>query len=159
MNNNIVYVTAKGKKILEERLAELINMRGEAAAAISDARSFGDLKENAEYVAARENQAELESEITTVKDRLENIKLFAYAKADTAKVGIGSCVEILATGAKAAQKWTITGIVESDPANFYISNESPLAKALLGKKVGDVAEIHIPSGSTKFKIVKITAGA
>ncbi|MCL2228786.1 MAG: transcription elongation factor GreA [Firmicutes bacterium] len=158
--STVVYVTAKGKKMLEDQLAELISQRGDAAAAISEARSFGDLKENAEYVAARDNQAELESRIDVIKDRLQNIKTFAYVKADTTKVSIGTCVEIQATtGSKSTQKWIITGIVESDPANNYISNESPLAKALLGKKVGEIAEIHVPTGSSKYKIVKITVGA
>ena len=154
-----IYVTLKGKKMLEDRLTELISMREEIAQKIRMAREFGDLKENAEYAAAREDQSNLEDEISTIKAKLPNLKVFTYAKADTSKVNIGTCVEIMETGGKKSQKWTITGVVENDPGNFYISNEAPLGKNLLKKKVGEVVEIHTPAGTTKYKIVKITAGA
>ncbi|MDR0461959.1 MAG: transcription elongation factor GreA [Christensenellaceae bacterium] len=153
-----IYVTTKGKKILEDRLAELISQREGVATKIREAREFGDLKENAEYAAAREEQANLEDEIATIKEKLPVLKMFSYAKADTSKVSIGSTVEI-AEGTKKSQKWTITGVIENDPSNFYISNEAPLGKNLIGKKVGDTVEIHTPVGSHKYKIIKITAGA
>lgn len=154
-----VFVTAKGKKILEERLAVLLAGRQEAAEAIREAREFGDLKENAEYAAAREAQANLEDEINDINTKMQNLKMFSYAKADTKKVGVGSRVKISEVGGKKVQEWTITGIVESDPANFYISNETPIAKNLMGKGVGEIVEIHTPSGVRKYKVESISAGA
>ena len=153
------YVTTKGKKILEERLAELVSQRENVANSIREARELGDLKENAEYAAAREWQANLEDEISKIQASLANLKIFSYAKADTKCVNIGTKVQIQEVGGKKAQEWTITGVIENDPKNFYISNEAPLGKSLLGKKVGDIAEIHTPAGSKKFKIVKISVGA
>jgi len=157
--DNIVYVTIKGKKMLEDRRAELIAQREGVAQNIREARNFGDLKENAEYDAAREEQANLEAEIASITEKLQNIKVFTYAKADTSCVNIGTCVEIGEVGGKKTLKWTITGVVENDPGNFYISNEAPLGKSLLGKKVGDIVEVHTPAGTHKYKVVKISAGA
>ena len=155
----LIYVTTKGKKTLEDRLVELVARRQHIASNIREAREFGDLKENAEYAAAREDQANLEIEIANIESRLANLKIFSYAKADTSKVNVGTCVEIQEVGGKKTQKWTITGVVESDPSNFYISNVAPLGKNLLGKSIGEIVEVHTPAGSTKFKIIKITAGA
>jgi len=156
---NAIYVTAQGKKMLETRLADLISHREEAATRIREAREFGDLRENAEYAAAREAQSNLEDEIHAIQHKLPLLKLFSYAKADTSSVHVGTRVKIEQVGSKKTQEWIITGVVENDPANFYISNEAPLGKALLGKKVGDVVEIHTPAGKTKYKIIKISAGA
>ena len=158
METGTIYVTTKGKKILEARLEELIAGREQAAEDIREAREFGDLKENAEYAAAREFQANLEDEINLVQDRLNNLKLFSYAKADTAKVSIGSKVKIQEIGGKKTQEWIITGIIENDPSNFYISNEAPLGKNLLGRSVGETVEIMTPGGARKFKIIEINKG-
>jgi len=155
---SIIYVTTKGKKILENRLAELIAQREEVATKIREAREFGDLKENAEYAAAREAQSNLEDEIAQIQTRLQNLKVFSYAKADTSCVNIGTKVQIQEVGGKKTQDWIITGIVENDPSNSYISNESPIGKNLLGKKVGDVVEIHKPAGVFKYKVIKISTG-
>ena len=159
MDVSIVYVTAKGKKILEARLEELIAQREEVANSIREAREYGDLKENAEYAAAREAQANLEDEIASIQFKLQNLKMFSYAKADTNKVGVGSKVKIQEIGGKKVQEWTITGVIENDPSNFYISNEAPLGKSLLGKAVGETVEINTPSGVHKYKVVSISAGA
>jgi len=153
-----VYVTVKGKKILETRLQELIDQREEIAGKIREAREFGDLKENAEYAAAREAQSNLETEIDLIEARLQNIKMFNYAKADTSSVTIGTKVKITEASGKKEQEWILTGIIENDPANGFISNESPLGKNMLGKKVGDVIEIFTPAGNVKYKIVKISTG-
>jgi len=154
----MIYVTTKGKKILENRLAELVAQREEIATKIREAREFGDLKENAEYAAAREAQSNLEDEVALVQSRLQNFKMFSYSKADTSCVNIGTKVKIAEVGSKAEQEWIITGVVENDPANKYISNEAPLGKNLLGKKVGDIVEIHKPAGMFKYKVIKISAG-
>jgi len=154
----VIFVTIKGKRMLEERLTELISQREGTAKKIREAREFGDLKENAEYAAAREDQSNLEVEIASIRAKLPNLKVFSYAKADTSKVSVGSCVEIQEVGGKKSQKWTITGVIENDPSNFYISNEAPLGKNLLGKTVGDIIEINTPAGTTKYKIMKIAVG-
>ena len=155
---NVIYVTTKGRKMLETRLEELISQREDVARKIREAREFGDLKENAEYAAAREAQANLEDEIATVQTRLQNIKVFSYAKADTSRVSIGTRVTIQEVAGKKMQEWIITGVIENDPSSSYISNEAPLGKNLLGKVVGDVVEIHTPAGAIKYKVMKIAAG-
>ena len=159
MEHGTIYVTAKGKKLLEARLEELISHRESTANDIREAREFGDLKENAEYAAAREAQSNLEDEIIDITEKLQNVKMFSYAKADTKAVGLGSRVKIQEVGGKKIQEWTITGIIETDPTNFYISNEAPLGKCLIGKKVGEIVDIHTPTGSKKYKVVSISAGA
>jgi len=157
--NNCVYVTLEGRKILEQRLADLIANRRSVADKIRVAREFGDLKENAEYAAAREEQSNLENEIISIQEKLVQVKLFSYSKADTNAVNLGTRVKIEEVGTKRAQEWTITGVIENDPSRFLISNEAPLGKALLGKKEGDIVEIIKPTGKVKYKIIKISAGA
>jgi transcription elongation factor GreA len=159
MDTSTIYVTLKGKRILETRLDELVAGREKAADDIRIAREFGDLKENAEYAAAREFQSHLEEEISQIQSQLLNLKVFNYAKVDTSRVNVGCRVKIAEVGGKRVQEWTITGIVESDPSNFFIANEAPLAKSLLGKTVGEVIEIHTPAGAHKYKITDIKCGA
>lgn len=153
---NIVYATADGKKKLEQKLKDLIAKRADIAEQIKTAREFGDLKENAEYAAAREAQNNLEMEIDDIEAMLPKIKVFSYAKADTSAVNIGTRVK-LESGKKTVE-YTITGVLESDISRGYLSNESPIGCALIGKKAGEEVEIKIPAGKTKYKILKITNG-
>lgn len=155
---SIVYATAEGKKKLEQKLKDLIAKRADIAEQIKTAREFGDLKENAEYAAAREAQNNLEMEIDEIEATLPKIKLFSYAKADVKTVNIGTRVKLEGAGKKIIE-YVITGVLESDISNGYLSNESPIGCALIGKKVGDEVEIKIPAGKTKFKILKISTGA
>ena len=155
----IIYVTAHGKKMLETRLGELVSQREHVAAEIREAREFGDLKENAEYAAAREKQSNLEYEILGIREKLTSLMSFSYAKADTSCVNVGTRVKIEEVGTKKAHEWVITGVIENDPEKFYISNEAPLGKALIGKKVGETVEIIKPMGKVKYKIIKISTGA
>jgi len=101
----------------------------------------------------------MEDEIASIQGKLPNLKLFSYAKADTSRVNVGTRVKIEQVGSKKTQEWTITGVIENDPQNFFISNEAPLGRVLLGRVVGDIVEIHTPAGRTKYKIVKISTGA
>ena len=156
--DNHIYVTAKGKKMLEQRLDELIAMRSGVANDIKTAREFGDLKENSEYAAAREAQSNLEDEIIATQEKIANLKVFSYQKVDTKCVNIGTKVKIAEVGGKRVQEWIITGIIETDPLNNYISNDSPLGKCLLGHAVNDVIVMHTPAGQVKYKIVSISAG-
>lgn len=156
-NANLVYATADGKKNLEKKLEALISQRSDVANQIKIAREFGDLKENAEYAAAREAQNNLESEIDEIEAMLQNIKLFSYTKADTACVNIGTKVTVEVNKSKA--KFVITGVLESDVMNGYLSNVSPIGSALLGKKVGDKVLVKVPAGKIEYKILKIEKAA
>jgi len=156
MEHIIIYATVEGKKKLEAKLAELIARRAEVAGQIKIAREFGDLKENAEYAAAREAQNNLETEIGEIEATLPRIKLFSYAKADTKSVNIGTRVKLENTANKKTVEYTITGVLESDITAGRLSNESPIGSALLGKKVGEIVEVKVPAGKIKYKVLKIT---
>lgn len=144
-------ITAEGKKELELELEELKSRRGEVADKISEARDFGDLSENAEYDAAREEQGLLETRIADIEEILTNADIIKATSRTT--VGLGSKVE-LKTGAKKAV-YTIVGPVEADPIEGRISNESPIGMALYGKKVDDKVTITTPKGDISYTIVSI----
>ncbi len=156
MTNIVMYATADGKKKLEKELADLVSQRGSIAAQIKEAREFGDLKENAEYAAAREAQNNLEIRIKEVEATLQHLKIFSYKTADTSKVNLGTAVTVENMKTKKQETYVITGFMEFDIEKNYISNESPKGKALLGKKVGEVAIIKTPVSSIELKIVKIS---
>lgn len=145
-------ITQDGKKELEIELKELKSQRIEIAEKISNARDFGDLSENAEYDAAREEQGILESRIAEIEDILQNASVIKGGS--KSKVGLGSHVEIK-SGNK-SYSYTIVGPVEADPLEGKISNESPIGQALFGKKVGDSVEIKTPKGSVSYNIVHIS---
>lgn len=144
-------ITAEGKKELELELEELKSRRGEVADKISEARDFGDLSENAEYDAAREEQGLLETRIADIEEILGNADIIKPTSRTT--VGLGSKVE-LKTGSKKAV-YTIVGPVEADPIEGRISNESPIGMALYGKKVDDKVTITTPKGDISYTIVSI----
>ena len=145
-------ITAEGKKELELELEELKSRRGEVADKISEARDFGDLSENAEYDAAREEQGLLETRIADIEEILGNADIIKPTGRTT--VGLGSKVE-LKTGAKKVA-YTIVGPVEADPIEGRISNESPIGMALYGKKVDDKVTITTPKGDISYTIVSLS---
>lgn len=144
-------ITAEGKVELEKELAELKSRRGEVADKISDARDFGDLSENAEYDAAREEQGLLETRIAEIEDIIANADIIKSNGKGV--VGLGSVVEIKA-GAKTFT-YTIVGPVEANPIDGKVSNESPIGMALYGKKVGDTVTITTPKGDTSYDITSV----
>jgi transcription elongation factor GreA len=144
-------ITAEGKKELEAELVELKSRRGDVAEKISNARDFGDLSENAEYDAAREEQGLLETRIAEIEDILNNAEIIKATKKST--IGLGSRVE-LKTGAKKVV-YTIVGPVEADPIEGRVSNESPIGMALYGKKVDDKVTITTPKGDIHYTVVSI----
>lgn len=144
-------ITTEGKKELEAELEELKSRRGAIAEKIAEARDYGDLSENAEYDAAREEQGLVESRIAEIEDVLLNAELITASRGS--KVGLGSKVE-LKTGSKTVQ-YHIVGPVEADPVEGKISNESPIGVALMGKKVGEKATITTPKGEIHYEIVKV----
>ena len=145
-------ITNDGKKELEAELIELKSRRGDVAEKISNARDFGDLSENAEYDAAREEQGLLETRISEIEDILNNADIIKSGKRTS--VDLGAKVE-LKVGAK-TMTYTIVGPVEADPLEGRISNESPIGVALFGKKVGDSAKISTPKGDVTYKIASIS---
>ena len=144
-------ITTEGKKELEVELDQLKARRGDIADKIAEARDYGDLSENAEYDAAREEQGLVESRIAEIEDILMNAELIKGGS--KTKVGLGSTVE-LKTGKKTVS-YTVVGPVEANPLESKISNESPIGKALFGKKVGDTATITTPKGEVTYEITAI----
>lgn len=146
-------LTEDGKKELEVELEELKAQRTEVAEKIANARDYGDLSENAEYDAAREAQAQLESRVADIEDILKNATII------TPKTGGGSiqvgCTVVLNNDTAKGVTYQIVGPVEANPLEGKISNESPIGKALLGKKQGDKVEIETPKGTVHYTIIDI----
>ena len=142
------HLTQDGKVELETELSELKNRRTEIAEKIANARDYGDLSENAEYDAAREEQAQLESRVAALEEILQNADIIKPAKSN-GTVQVGSTVD-LKNGKKVT--YQIVGPVEADPLEGKISNESPIGSALMGKKVGDKVTIETPKGSVSYTV-------
>ena len=150
-------ITAEGKKKLEERLNYLKNVaRREVAERIKEAREFGDISENAEYDAAKEEQALIEGEIFEIENKLRTAIVIEEGQHDVDVVSVGSTVKILDLDLNEKFTYKIVGAAESDPDQNKLSKESPIGKALLGHKQNDVVEVTVPSGKIKFKILKIS---
>lgn len=153
-NKNTVYLTQEGLDELKNELDNLINVRRpENIQAIKEARSLGDLSENAEYDAARNEQAQIEGRIKQLEKMLENVSIISEVSKD--KVGIGNTVAIKYVDDDEEDEYKIVGSQEADPFESRISNESPIAKALFDHKVGDVVTVESPNGSYEIKIIEI----
>lgn len=149
-----VYVTEEGLAKIKEELDYLKQeKRPEVIEALKEARALGDLSENAEYDAARNEQAELENRIVSLEKILESAVVIE--EADTDVVSIGNQVEIEYVEDNEKETYTIVGSKEADPFANKISNESPIAIAILGKKVGDVATVQSPNGQYEIKVLNI----
>jgi transcription elongation factor GreA len=146
------YLTKEGVTELKTELDELLAQRGPVAERIKSAREFGDLAENAEYSAARQEQEKLEGRISEIEHILLNVEVISKPKSD-GKVQLGSSVTLKDGDTK---KFQVVGTVEADPLNGKISDESPIGKALLGKKVGDEVEIKTAADTHTYKIVDIS---
>lgn len=145
-------ITSDGKAELESELTDLKGRRGVIADKIAEARDFGDLSENAEYDSAREEQGLVESRIAEIEDVLLNAEIIKNGS--RSKIALGSKVE-LKTGSKTVQ-YTVVGPVEADPLEGKVSNQSPIGEALMGKKVGEEANIDTPKGKISYEITKIS---
>ena len=153
-NKNVVYLTQEGLDELKKELDNLINVRRpENINAIKEARSLGDLSENAEYDAARNEQAQIEARIKQIEKMLENVSIITEVSKDI--VGIGNTVAIKYVDDDEEDEYTIVGSQEADPFESKISNESPIAKALFDHKVGDVVTVESPNGSYEIEIIEI----
>lgn len=145
-------ITAEGKKELEAELDTLKARRGEIADKIAEARDYGDLSENAEYDAAREDQGLVESRIAEIEDILMNAELITPSKKSS--IGIGSKVE-LKNGDKTVN-YHVVGPVEANPVEGKISNESPIGVALMGKKEGESVTVSTPKGDINYTVVALS---
>lgn len=155
--SNVSYYTAEGLKKLREELDHLKNIeRPKASQAIAEARDKGDLSENAEYDAAKEAQGLLEMRISKLEETLANARLIDESQLDTSKVLVLSTVKIKNQANGMQMKYTLVAESEADLKSGKISVSSPIGKGLLGKKVGQVAEIKVPNGTLKFEILEIT---
>ena len=153
-NKNVVYLTQEGLDELKKELDNLINVRRpENIIAIKEARSLGDLSENAEYDAARNEQAQIEARIQQLEKMLENVSIITEVSSDT--VGIGNTVSIKYVDDDEEDEYKIVGSQEADPFESKISNESPIAKALFDHKVGDIVTVESPNGSYDVEIIEI----
>jgi len=151
-----VYLTKEAYAELERKLAFMKSEgRVEIANKISIARSFGDISENSEYDAAREEEAILEQEIIQIEETLRNAQIIKKSGNDTSKVGVGAMLEVYDIEFEENISLKIMGSIESDPTIGQISNESPLGKALLGKVVGDEVSVTTPAGVQRYKILSI----
>lgn len=154
--SNKVYLTNEGFLEIEEELNHLKEVkRPEVIKALKDARALGDLSENADYDAARNEQAQIEGRILELEKILETAELIE--KRDTDKVGLGTTVIIryLDEDDDDTEEYRIVGSKEADPSNNKISNESPLAQAIMGAKAGDERTVESPRGSYRVEIVEI----
>ena len=146
------YVTKGGLDKLRQELDDLVNVqRKKIAAALKEAKEFGDLSENASWDDAKERQAFIEGRISEIENILKNAVEIEESHGDV--VSVGSVVHVeLETG---VQKFHIVGSTEADPETGKISNESPIGKALLGKRPGDEIEVDVPAGTMVYKIKQI----
>ena len=155
--SKVSYYTKEGLKKLRDELNHLKDVeRPKASNAIAEARDKGDLSENAEYDAAKEAQGMLEMEISKLEETLANARLIDESQLDTSKVLIHSSVVIKNQVNGAKMKYKLVAQSEADLKTGKISVDSPIGKGLLGKSVGDVAEIQVPKGIMKFDVVEIT---
>ena len=154
MSSKEVYVTASGLEDMKQELDNLINVRRpEVINALKEARALGDLSENAEYDAARNDQAIVENRIKELEALIENAKVIDDVITDKVTIGTSVKIEYVADGE--IETYTIVGSTEADPFENKISNESPIAQAILGLKVGDVASVESPNGKYDVKVVEI----
>ena len=152
--NKEIFLTKEGLNELQEELKDLKeNKRPEVINQIKEARAQGDLSENAEYHAAKDKQGQIEARIKEIEYLIDNATLISNTKSSTIKVG--STVEIEYVEDKETETYQIVGSTEADPFENKISNESPIAVAIIGKKVGEVVSIESPNGSYDIRIVSI----
>lgn len=148
----LFHLTQTGIDELKAELANLVSQRPAGAERIKYARELGDLSENAEYQTAREEQDRLETRISEVNHILKNVQTIKKPKSN-GEVKLGSTVK-LKDGV--TQTFQVVGTIEADPLNGKVSDESPIGKALLGKKVGDKLELKTPTETAIYKIISIS---
>ncbi|MDQ2680912.1 MAG: transcription elongation factor GreA [Candidatus Eremiobacteraeota bacterium] len=156
MNEKEIALTREGLAKLEEELDDLKTVhRKEVNERIRQAKEFGDISENAEYEDAKQEQAFVEGRIMKVEAMIRNASIIDDGEYNDSEVHLGSTVKVKDIKASDGHEFTIVGSAESDPPNRRISNESPLGRALLGRKKGDTVDVTTPRGIVKYKIEQI----
>lgn len=155
--SNVSYLTPEGMKKLKDELDHMINVeRPNISKMIAEARDKGDLSENAEYDAAKDAQGMLELRISKLEETIRNARILDETRVDTSKVQILSKVTIKNTKNNAKMQYMIVSESEADLKLGKISINTPIAKGLIGKTVGDIVEVNVPSGVMNFEIVEIS---
>jgi transcription elongation factor GreA len=153
-----VILTPEGYEKLKSEIEHLsTDRRREIAERIKTAREFGDIAENAEYDAAKNEQAHLEARIAMLEERLKNARVIQKKEITSDAVSIGTKVRLRDMGANKTVEYHIVGSAEADPTEHKLSNESPVGKAIMGRKKGEIVEVAAPRGALKFKIMDIKA--
>jgi len=157
LSNEKVYpMTREGKEKLEQELEHLKSVkRKEVVERIKIARSFGDLSENSEYDSAKEEQAFVEGRIGTIETMIRNAKIIEASEMKADEVSLGKTVTFIELPDGEEESYTIVGSAEADPFEGKISNDSPIAKSMIGKRVGDKVMVQTPAGEMSVKIVSI----
>lgn len=151
-----VLLTREGlEKIKEEYDIAVSVTRAQVAERLKEARSFGDLSENAEYDAAKEEQAELEERINKLEAMMRNAKIIDEDEALTDRVNVGNTVVLKEQGQDNEVTYQIVGSTETDPFQGRISNESAVGKALIGAAIGEVVEVEVPDGKIYYEVISI----
>ena len=151
-------LTAQGLEELKGKIEHLSTVRRrEVAERIKEAREFGDIAENSEYDDAKNEQAMLEHRIATLQERLKAARVIEANEVTTDVVSVGTIVRLRDVDAKETIEYTIVGSAEANPAEQKLSNESPVGRAILGRKKGETVEVVAPRGSLKYKIMDIKA--
>lgn len=149
-------LTFAGLKAMEDELFELkVNKRKEVAQKIKEAREQGDLSENAEYDAAKDEQRDIESRIEELEKLLKNVEVVDEDEVDLDTVSVGCRVRVYDAEFEEELEYSIVGSTEADSLNYKISNESPVGSALIGRKVGETVEVETQAGVLIFKILEI----
>ena len=152
-----VILTTEGFKELQKQLDFLTKVRRkEVADRIKQSIEFGDLSENSEYDDAKNEQAFVEGKILQLKEMLTNAQVIDNRKVHTDKVDVGSLVTLRDMSTKRLSEYHLVGFAEADPENHRISNESPVGRAILGRKSGEIVEVEAPQGIVRYRIVKIS---
>ncbi len=155
MAEKTVFLTAEGLDKLKQELDYLINVkRPEVAEAIHSAKEEGDISENSAYDAAKEQQAFIEGKIMQLEQMLKNAEIIE-SQAVTGVVVLGSNVKVVEKGSKDEEEYQIVGSAEADPAKGRISNESPVGRALMGKKKGDLVAVKTPAGERQLRLMEV----
>ncbi|MBN8704582.1 MAG: transcription elongation factor GreA [Bacteroidetes bacterium] len=157
MSNETIYLTLEGRGRLEKELRELkTSGRKDMASRIAEARSHGDLKENAEYDAAKEAQGHLEMRIAKLEETLSKSRILDTSNLDLTKVTVLSTVKVANSKTNKEFNYTLVSEEEADLASGKISTLSPIGRALLGHSIGDLVEIKVPAGLLTLKVLDIT---
>ncbi|MBX7212579.1 MAG: transcription elongation factor GreA [Thermoflexales bacterium] len=155
MSENKTYLTVEGAQKLKEELAYLRNVkRPELSARLNFAIKQGDLSENADYIQSKEEMGFLEGRIQALERMLQNVEILVEGGAP-GEARLGSKVTVQEEGFPDREVFMIVGVAEADPRKGRVSNESPMGKALLGRRAGDKVHVNAPGGATIFKVLKV----